>query len=918
MRHARLFSLVILAPLATACTAGSSVPPGSTGSGGEAATSASSGGGGSTATTTTTDGVGGGIQGSDPCGNGLDDDQNGEVDDGCSCSPGATQPCFAGDPANAGVGACALGAQTCVSLPDSELGLGEWDECLGSIAPSDELCGDGVDNDCDGETDEGCACPAPTVVIDGLDPLACGETTATATLTFDAPVTGVVAGDTVTISNGAVIDAIDGGPTVYTVQLSGLDDAGPYTLSVLPAGSSEHIAAACGADLAAAAAADIAGAPADAPTVAITMDAVPCGVAEWQATLTFSAPVTGVVANDTVVASGGATITSVQGGPAVYTVGLGNLAMGGSYGVSVVPVGSASTIASASCATPLAAGDSQSFDESGLDVALSISPGPVFSFGDVAIGMTAEQTFTVTPAGGGVAGAVVPSLNGSFKWKGGAYPGAGGTCGASIAAPCTLVVTYSPASLCTETTALSLSYAACAGTASTSTLLTGHGDAGAAPTTCATTQVLYVSPSGNDGNSGLAPNLPKKTLAGALAISIDGAEIRAAEGVYGEILQVSGCRKLFGGYDATFQTRDPAAHESALVASAPGAAVVSFPGAALHLDGFTVQNTAPSGEALYYFQGSLVISNNVLSGADYGAYFWQHTCGAIYGNVASGAQGGLYFWQSGIAIYDNHLSGSSNAVTTWQNQGLVFSNNTLDGGVTGIQTWQESGMIFDGNRISGSASGVQGWQSNAVVYRNNYVYDGSTALSESSNGVVVANNTLASPSTGLSIQAADYVVANNAFLGVAGGATGVHGQMPSSLESNLFVGLSTLASLSGAPAIVSQAGFAALDHAPLVGLPGGCVAGVDCWTARVKGNVASAMPAATLFVSPAGADGSVASLGDNDWHLLTNDAAITQGGRDASQNDCGSYEAPRSCGQVEADVEGFARTAPYSIGAHEK
>src|SRR5439155_16751356 len=43
------------------------------------------------------------------CGNGLDDDGDGMVDEGCICTPGTTQDCFPGAERLAGVGVCAAG-----------------------------------------------------------------------------------------------------------------------------------------------------------------------------------------------------------------------------------------------------------------------------------------------------------------------------------------------------------------------------------------------------------------------------------------------------------------------------------------------------------------------------------------------------------------------------------------------------------------------------------------------------------------------------------------------------------------------------------------------------------------------------------------------------------------------------------------
>lgn len=88
----------------------------------------------------------------EPC-NGLDDDRDGRVDEDCPCASGERQPCFAGDPSLAGVGACVRGTQSC--LLDREFGT--WAECVGSGGPSEEVCADGIDDDCDGVADDGCA-----------------------------------------------------------------------------------------------------------------------------------------------------------------------------------------------------------------------------------------------------------------------------------------------------------------------------------------------------------------------------------------------------------------------------------------------------------------------------------------------------------------------------------------------------------------------------------------------------------------------------------------------------------------------------------------------------------------------------------------------------------------------------------------
>jgi hypothetical protein len=78
--------------------------------------------------------------------NGRDDNCDGIPDDNCPCSGDETQPCFPFSNGSPDEGLCSNGQQQCED--------GTWGTCEGATGPEMESC-DGMDNDCDGNVDNG-------------------------------------------------------------------------------------------------------------------------------------------------------------------------------------------------------------------------------------------------------------------------------------------------------------------------------------------------------------------------------------------------------------------------------------------------------------------------------------------------------------------------------------------------------------------------------------------------------------------------------------------------------------------------------------------------------------------------------------------------------------------------------------------
>lgn len=83
-----------------------------------------------------------------PCGDGQTCSDSACTDaPSASCDPGDIQFCYSGPDGTEGLGLCQAGQRTCGPG-------GSWSACLGEVVPISEVCGNNVDDDCNGLTDD--------------------------------------------------------------------------------------------------------------------------------------------------------------------------------------------------------------------------------------------------------------------------------------------------------------------------------------------------------------------------------------------------------------------------------------------------------------------------------------------------------------------------------------------------------------------------------------------------------------------------------------------------------------------------------------------------------------------------------------------------------------------------------------------
>jgi hypothetical protein len=104
---------------------------------------------------------------------------------------------------------------------------------------------------------------------------------------------------------------------------------------------------------------------------------------------------------------------------------------------------------------------------------LSFSSGIIYDFGSTQAGQILQSTIQITPVGGTVTN-LVPTISLPFKFKGGAYPGVGGTCGTTISATCSIVLNFEPSSASSFSQNLNFAYKVGAKAGNSTLALTGQ------------------------------------------------------------------------------------------------------------------------------------------------------------------------------------------------------------------------------------------------------------------------------------------------------------------------------------------------------------------------------------------------------------------------------------------------------------
>ena len=260
--------------------------------------------------------------------------------------------------------------------------------------------------------------------------------------------------------------------------------------------------------------------------------------------------------------------------------------------------------------------------------------------------------------------------------------------------------------------------------------------------TTAFTQVLYVSPAGDDATATGTKDAPYATIAAALAAADTGrsAAILIAAGTYvTQNLQLKTSTSMFGGFDPTDWTRDIHAHptildaggeDRVLVTSADDFSTRFFPS----IDGFHIRNGkvhGPGGGILIDGTSPRITNNVFTQNSTLAPEGWAPK----YLHETAHDGGAIYCRNSGRPTIRNNLI-VANSTQIGRGAGIAFDHNCIGTIADNVIIGNTAGTADPMRSSDGGGISLFNWSS--VTVRNNVVLGNQALNNNDGGGIFVA------------------------------------------------------------------------------------------------------------------------------------------------------------------------------------
>lgn len=253
----------------------------------------------------------------------------------------------------------------------------------------------------------------------------------------------------------------------------------------------------------------------------------------------------------------------------------------------------------------------------------------------------------------------------------------------------------------------------------------------ALPFTLTEAPIIYVTPQGNDANSGNSWANAKRTIQAGINAASSGQQVWVKAGVYNELLTLKNGVRVFGGFagnETARIQRDLYTYETVIDAGGLNARAVVAPANTNNgtvLDGFTIRNSniAADGAGIYMTNSSAVISNNF-----------------IINNQSPGFAGAGIFISGGSPLIINNVIARNTARntagvylygTTAQLINNTITHNTSTNSATGAAVYasDNTNVLLANNIVAFQAGGANIERKNvgsaSITLRNNCVFGAS-------------------------------------------------------------------------------------------------------------------------------------------------------------------------------------------------